>query len=119
LIDNELDKDAEDRQLARLAADAELRKRYQALRQMRTPIAASLDAFIQMAPLPRLRVALGPDDASRIAAKRAARIGLREVAAGIGACLLAAGVGAWIALSLAPRGEEQDWLSAVCTSPNL
>jgi hypothetical protein len=32
---------------------------------------------------------------------------------------LAAGVGAWIALSLAPRGEEQDWRSAVEEYTNL
>jgi hypothetical protein len=32
---------------------------------------------------------------------------------------LAAGVGAWIALHLAPPGEEQDWLSAVEEYTNL
>jgi anti-sigma factor RsiW len=119
LIDNELDEDAESRLLARLAADVGLRKRYQALRETGSPIAASLDALIHRAPLPRLRAALALDDAHRTTFRVIARIGLREIAAGIGACLLAAGVGAWIALSLAPRGEEQDWLSAVEEYTNL
>jgi anti-sigma factor RsiW len=119
LIDNELDEDAENRLLARLAADEGLRKRYQALRETGSPIAASLDALIHRAPLPRLRAALALDDAHRTTFRGIARIGLREIAAGVGACLLAAGVGAWIALSLAPRGEEQDWLSAVEEYTNL
>jgi len=119
LIDNELDEDAENSLLARLAADEGLRKRYQALRETGSPIAASLDALSQKAPLARLRAALALDDAHCTTFGRIARIGLREVAAGIGACLLAAGVGAWIALSLAARGEEQDWLSALEEYTNL
>jgi anti-sigma factor RsiW len=119
LIDGELDEIAESRLLARLAADDELRKRYQALRRTETPIAASLDTLVQKAPLPRLRAALALDDAHRVATRAVARIGLREIAAGIGACLLAAGLGAWIELSFAPRGEKQDWISAVEEYTNL
>ena len=119
LIDNELDEVAESRVLARLAADEGLRKRYQALRETGSRISSSLDALIQKAPLARLRAALTLEDAHRATFRGIARIGLREIAAGIGACLSAAGVGAWIALSLAPRGEEQDWLSAVEEYTNL
>jgi len=119
LIDNELDRDAKNRLLARLAADEGLRKRYQALRETGSRISSSLDALIQKAPLARLRAALTLEDAHRATFRGIARIGLREIAAGIGACLSAAGVGAWIALSLAPRGEEQDWLSAVEEYTNL
>jgi len=119
LIDNELDEDTASRLLARLAGDEGLRKRFRALRETRTSIAASLDALIQMAPLPRLRAALAIDDAPRMAFRGVGRIGLREIAAAIVACLLAAGAGAWIALSVVPRGEEQDWISAVEEYTNL
>jgi anti-sigma factor RsiW len=82
LIDGELDENEESRLLARLAADDELRKRYQALRRTRTPIAASLDALIHKAPLARLRAALALDDARRTTFRGIARIGLRKIAAG-------------------------------------
>jgi anti-sigma factor RsiW len=118
LIDNELDEDVKNRLLKKIAEDEGLRARYEALRGTGIPIAAALDALIHKAPLARLRAALAPDDEPR-ATLGSARIGFREIAAGIGACLLAAGVGAWIALSLAPRGEEQDWLSAVEEYTNL
>jgi anti-sigma factor RsiW len=118
LIDNELEEDAKNRLLAKIAEDEGLRARYEALRETGIPIASSLDALIHKAPIARLRAALVLANAHR-ATLRSNRIGFREIAAGIGACLLAAGVGAWIALSLAPRGEEQDWLSAVEEYTNL
>jgi anti-sigma factor RsiW len=43
LVDNELDEDAKGRVLARLAGDETLRKRYEALRDIGPPIAASLE----------------------------------------------------------------------------
>jgi anti-sigma factor RsiW len=118
LIDNELDEEAKDRLLARLAADEELRQRYEALRDAGAPIAGSLDALLEMAPvnrlrgLPLMRPARGP---SRLFSW----ISPRGLAAGLAACLLSAGAAAWIALSLARLGEPTDWLSAVVEYTNL
>jgi hypothetical protein len=109
LIDNDLDEVAKGRLFARLAAEEGLRKRYETLREAEGPIAASLAELLERAPLPR----------SPRAAFGLARFGFRELAAGIGVCLLAAGLGAWIALSFAPRGEKEDWLSAVEEYTNL
>ena len=58
LIDNELDEEAKGRLLARMAEEEGLRKRYEALRETGAPIAASLDALLDNAPLARLRAAL-------------------------------------------------------------
>ena len=52
LIDTELDEEARGRLLARLEDDQVLRKRYERLRETGAPIAASLDALIDDAPLP-------------------------------------------------------------------
>ena len=114
LIDDELDESAKGRLLARLAEDAGLRERYQALREAGAPVAASFDALLQRAPLSRLRAALPPERPPRSAANRLfAGIALRELAAGIVIGLLAAGAAAWVALSLAPPSEQDDWRSAV------
>src|SRR5277367_5773621 len=66
-----------------------------------------------MAPLARLRAALPPEGARRAASGRFAGIAFRELAAGIVVGLLAATAAAWVALSLVPRGERQDWRAAV------
>ena len=65
LIDNELDEEAKGRLLARMADEEGLRKRYEALRETGAPIAASLDALLDNAPLPRLRAALPSMGAAR------------------------------------------------------
>src|SRR5260370_33681614 len=91
LIDNELDEGAKSRVLTRLAEDETLRKRYEALLEAGKPIAASLDALIEKAPLARLRAALPPPAAARAASGRFGRVALREVAAGFVGGLLAAG----------------------------
>jgi anti-sigma factor RsiW len=52
LIDNELDEEARGHLLARLEEDQVLRKRCERLRETGAPIAASLDALIDDAPLP-------------------------------------------------------------------
>ena len=119
LIDNELGKDARARLLARLAADEALRKRYEALREARAPIAVAFDALIEKAPLSRLRAALPPESAPRDASRPIARIAFRDIAAGIVGFLLGAGAAAWIALSVAPSGHEGDWRSAVEDYTNL
>ena len=119
LIDNELDKDARTRLLTRLATDEALRKRYEALREAKAPIALAFDALIEKAPLSRLRAALPPEGATRATPRPVTRLAFRDLAAGIVGFLLGAGAAAWIALSVAPRGEQEDWRAAVVQYTNL
>jgi len=119
LIDNELDKDASARLLARLATDEALRRRYEALREAKAPIAGAFDALIEKAPLSRLRAALPQESAPRAASRPFARIAFRDIAAGVVGFLLGAGAAAWIALSVAPSGQQEDWRSAVEDYTNL
>jgi anti-sigma factor RsiW len=121
LIDNELDKNATARLLARLAADEALRNRYEQLREARAPIVAAFDALIEKAPLSRLRAALPRESAPRVASRPFAGTVFRDLAAGIVGLLLGAGAAAWIALSIAPPGEPEpgDWRSAVEDYTNL
>jgi anti-sigma factor RsiW len=119
LIDNELAGDTKARLLARLAEDEAMRKRCDALREAGRSMAIALDALLQKAALPQLRACLPPDAPWRAPSGRFAGIGLRELAAGIAACLFAAGAGAWIALSLAPGEGKKDWRSAVEEYTNL
>jgi anti-sigma factor RsiW len=93
LIDNELDDGAKARLLTRLAQDEAMRERYDALREAGRSIAIALDALLQKAPLPQFRACLPPEDARRAPSGRLSGIGLRELAAGIAACVLAAGEG--------------------------
>ena len=113
LIDNELDEEAKGRLLARLACDEALRKRYEALREASVPIAASLDALIETAPLPRLCAMLPPQGAARARLWPFSGVALRDLAAGFIVGLLAAGAAAWVAFSGAPTEEREDWRSAV------
>jgi anti-sigma factor RsiW len=119
LIDNELDEDRRSALLARLAADEELRRRYDELREAGAPIAASLDALIGQAPLARLRAMLPTDGAVRRPTDRLRGIALRELAAGVVIGLLAAGAAAWVALSLGLSGEREDWRTAVLEYADL
>jgi anti-sigma factor RsiW len=119
LIDNELDKNATARLLARLAADEALRNRYEELREARAPIVAALDALIEKAPLSRLLAALPAESAPRVASGPFAGNVFRDLAAGVVGFLLGAGAAAWIALSVAPPGEREDWRSAVEDYTNL
>jgi len=119
LIDNELDKDATARLLTRLATDEALRKRYEALREARAPIAGAFDALIEKAPLSRLRAALPPESAPPAALRPFARTAFRDIAAGVVGFLLGAGAAAFVALSVAPSGGQRDWRSAVEEYVNL
>ena len=119
LIDNELDKDAKVPLLTRLAVDEALRKRYEALREARAPIAAAFDALIEKAPPSRLRAALPPESAPRTASRPFAGITLRELAACIVSFLLGVGATAWIAMSVARRADQEDWRTAVVDYTNL
>jgi anti-sigma factor RsiW len=113
LIDNELDEDDKVRVLRRLAANVALRQRFEALRDAGAPIAASLDALLEKAPIARLSAALPREDAPRAAHRPLGWIAFRELAAGIVIGLLAAGAAAWVALSSAPHDEREDWRGAV------
>jgi anti-sigma factor RsiW len=119
LIDNELDEVANGRLLTRLTEDEALRKRYEELRDAGAPIAAAFDALVERAPLPRLRAALPRLSAPRTASRPFAGITLRELAACIVSFLLGAGAAAWIAMSVAPREEHEDWHAAVVGYTNL
>ena len=119
LIDNELDENRKSALLARLETDERLRERYQALRQTGAPIAASLDALLEKAPIERLRARLPVDSGAQAPPGRFAGVALRELAAGIVIGLLIAGAAAWAALSLAPHEEKEDWRSAVAEYTDL
>jgi anti-sigma factor RsiW len=119
LIDNELDENRKKALLARLETDERLRERYEALREAGAPISAAFDALLRQAPIARLRAALPPEGLARPPSRRFAGIALRELAAGIVIGALAAGAAAWIALSLAPQGEREDWRSAVAEYTDL
>lgn len=119
LIDNELDEAAKARLLARLAQDEALRKRYEELREAGAQISTAFDALLETAPLSRLRAMLPPETARSPRLRLLAGITFRGVAAGIVVGLLVAGAAAWIALSVAPFGEERDWRRAVVDYTNL
>jgi anti-sigma factor RsiW len=112
-IDNELDENRRSALQARLAADEQLRRRYDELREAGAPIAASLDALLGEAPLARLKAMLPDETLLRPPSGRPPRIALRELAAGIVIGLLAAGALAWAALSFGLLNEEEDWRTAV------
>jgi len=116
LIDNELDQSSRDALLARLAADEQLRRRYDELREAGAPIAASFDALLGQAPLARLRAAIPADEPLRQPSRRFA---FRELAAGFVIGLLAAGAAAWITLSSGLLGGREDWHTAVVGYTNL
>jgi anti-sigma factor RsiW len=119
LIDNELDESRKNALLARLAADARLRERYDELRTAGAPIAASLQELLGQAPLDRLRAAIPADRPSRQPPSRFAGAGLRQLAAGIAIGLLAAGAAAWIAISAGLIGDRDGWREAVAEYTDL
>jgi anti-sigma factor RsiW len=113
LMDGEFGECDKSRLLARLKADNALRQRYDALRAAGAPIAASLAALLEVAPVARLRAALDSADPNRTAPRRRARFALPELVAGIAVGLLIGGAAAWFALSPAPHPDSDDWRDAV------
>jgi anti-sigma factor RsiW len=112
LSDNELDRDARSRLLARLEEDTALRKRYERLQKTDGLVTRAMDDLLNRAPLDRLRAAMLKAEASPIARWRAGATVL-PFAAGIVVGFLAAGIAAWAALTLAPQEEREDWRTAV------
>jgi len=119
LIDNELDENRKSALLARLETDERLRERYQALQETGAPIAASFDALLGQAPVQRLRAGLPIEIGARAPSGRFAGLALRELAAGIVIGLLAAGAAAWVALTLGPLKETENWHSKVAEYTDL
>ena len=91
LIDNELDQSSRTALLARLAADEQLRLRYEELQEAGAPLAASFNTLLDQAPLARLRAALPADEPLRLPPRRFAGFALRDLAAGLVIGLLAGG----------------------------
>lgn len=119
LIDNELDESRKTALLARLAADEQLRQRYEELRQTGAPLAATLNDLLAQAPLARLRAALPADEPPRQSSRRFAGLALRELAAGVVIGLLVAGAAAWAASTFGLFGEREDWRSSVVEYTNF
>jgi anti-sigma factor RsiW len=119
LIDNELDESSRNALLARLAADEQLRRRYDELRAAGPLIAASLDTLLAQAPLARLRAAIPVGAPVRERPGRFSGIALRSLAAGVAIGLLAGGALVWAVLSAGLLNEREDWLSAVTDYTNM
>jgi anti-sigma factor RsiW len=119
LIDNELDESSRTALLARLAADEQLRQRYEELRQTGAPLSAAFDELLAQAPLARLRAALPADEPLRQPSGRFSGIALRELAAGFVIGLLVAGAAAWAATAFGLFGGREDWRSAVTEYTDL
>jgi anti-sigma factor RsiW len=77
------------------------------------PIAASLGALLEKAPLARLRSALPSVSTTRLGRWPFSDVALRDLAAGFVLGLLAAGAAAWVGFSEAPSDDRADWRSAV------
>jgi anti-sigma factor RsiW len=119
LIDNELDDSRRNALIARLAADEELRQRYDQLRQTSAPLAASFDALLEQAPLARLWTALPSDEPIRPWRTRVGRFALRELAAGLVVGALAAGAAIWAASAFGLFEGREDWRSAIAEYTHL
>jgi anti-sigma factor RsiW len=119
LIDNELDDSRRNALLERLTADEGLRQRYDELRQTSAPLAASLDALLEQAPLARLRAALPKDRPIRLWRTRFGGIAVRELAAGLVVGALAAGAAIWAASTFGLFDEREDWRTAITEYTHL
>jgi anti-sigma factor RsiW len=119
LIDNELDESRRNALLARLAANEELRERYEELRQTSAPLAASFDALLEQAPLARLRTALPADEPIRPRRTRFGGIALRELAAGLVVGAIAAGAAIWGASTFGLLDGREDWRTAIAEYTHL
>jgi anti-sigma factor RsiW len=119
LIDNELDENHRNALLARLAANEELRERYDELRQTRAPLTASFEAFLEQAPLARLRTALPADKLIRLRRTRFGGVALRELAAGLVLGAIAACAAIWAASTFGLLDGREDWRTAIAEYTHL
>ena len=111
LIDGELEEPRRSAMLKRLAADPELKARFDELSQTSGTLRAAFDALLQEAPSARLNAMLRSAEAAR--PRRLRRpIAWRELAAGIALGLALAGA-AWLAAVGVGSRDEEDWRSAV------
>jgi anti-sigma factor RsiW len=119
LIDNQLDESRRNALLARLAANEELRERYDELRQTSAPLADSFDALLEQAPLAQLRDTLPAEKPAYRPARRFGGIALRDLAAGIVIGALAAGAAIWAASNSGLFDSREDWRTAVAEYTHL
>ena len=120
LIDNELDEGSRGALMARLATDERLRQRYDELRAVGAPIAASLEELLGQAPLERLRAAIPADEPVSPAAWPVRR--RRTAAACGGRCDRAPRGRArphGLRRALACFKEREDWRTAVVEYTDL
>lgn len=113
LLDGELDEETGSRLLARIASDANLQNRYDALREAGSWLAWAFDWLLEEAPLSRLRTTLQRE---RPGLKTWPPLALVPFALAL--CIVAAGVGAWLAL-ISTTSAKEDWRSAVADYTNL
>ncbi len=119
LIDNELDESRRNALLARLAANEELRERYDELRLTGAPLAACFEVLLEQAPLARLQTALSADKPFRLRRTRFGGIALRELAAGLVLGAIAAGAAIWAASTFGLLDGREDWRTAVAEYTHL
>ena len=118
LLDGELDEETGSRLLARIASDANLRNRYDALREAGSRLAWAFDWLLEEAPLSLLRTTLQRERPGLKAWPPLALVPFRAMTFAVALCIVAAGVGAWLAL-ISTTSSNEDWRSAVADYTNL
>ena len=118
LLDGELDEETASRLLARIASDANLQNRYDALREVGSWLNSAFDWLLEEAPVSRLRTVLQRERPGRKAWPPLACVPFRAMTFAVALCIVAAGVGAGLALNSTTSSKE-DWRSAVADYTNL
>jgi len=118
LLDGELDEETGSRLLGRIASDANLQNRYDALREAGSWLAWAFDWLLEEAPLSRLRTTLQRERPGLKAWPPLALVPFRAMTFAVALCIVAAGVGAWLAL-ISTTSSNEDWRSAVADYTNL
>jgi hypothetical protein len=111
LLDGELDEETASRLLARIASDANLQNRYDALREVGSWLASAFDWLLEEAPVSRLRTVLQRERPGRKAWPPLACVPFRAMTFAVALCIVAAGVGAGLALN-STTSSKKDWRSA-------
>ena len=111
LLDGELDEETASRLLARIASDANLQNRYDALREVASWLNSAFDWLLEEAPVSRLRTVLQRERPGRKAWPPLACVPFRAMTFAVALCIVAAGVGAGLALNSTTSSKE-DWRSA-------
>ena len=118
LLDGELDEETGSRLLGRIASDANLQNRYDALREAGSRFAWAFDWLLEEAPLSRLRTTLQRERPGLKAWPPLALVPFRAMTFAVALCIVATGVVAWLAL-ISTTSSNEDWRSAVADYTNL